>query len=114
MNKSKSEENLEWAIPPRQLTNPPTTVSRHDKVHSNPAPRRLVHVVTASLSVKEFSDCNDNDYEQPTGGSAQMSFTCAPGGKGGLPPGAFNVLTTDLKETPSLSEALWKPPLVIR
>ena len=32
--------------------------------------------------------------------------------KAGFPPGAFNVLTTDLENTPSLSEALCKHPLV--
>ncbi|SLM40723.1 succinate-semialdehyde dehydrogenase [Lasallia pustulata] len=32
--------------------------------------------------------------------------------KSGFPPGAFNVLTTDLENTPSLSEALCKHPLV--
>ena len=32
--------------------------------------------------------------------------------KAGFPPGAFNVLTTDLDNTPSLSEALCKHPLV--
>lgn len=32
--------------------------------------------------------------------------------KAGFPPGAFNVLTTDLENTPALSEALCKHPLV--
>jgi succinate-semialdehyde dehydrogenase/glutarate-semialdehyde dehydrogenase len=32
--------------------------------------------------------------------------------RAGFPPGAFNVLTTDLENTPSLSEALCKHPLV--
>lgn len=53
-----------------------------------------------------------NDCEALPGDPAHMSFTCAPDGKGGLPPCAFNVLTTDLKNIPSLTEALCNHPLV--